>query len=297
MRHMPVHDTPQTLDRVQMRCTRRQEVQFQATFRAFQPMFQHFRMVVSGVVKDQVDSAGLGPSLLDVLEQIQRCLGIDTLALHANQPHFLKVQGGVDVQALPARRCLDRRPVVLSEPSMGWSGLVLGVYRIDEDPLLVRRQAVHKAFILRNKILLRRWVSMLWQPLRPPPVEAETVHQLDRSRMRVLNPEGLSQPRPHPLRVARRLRPEMLLRLRRLRGRQMTLTLRILGQIQRCHSLLLEVAAPAAHRVGIQEQDIGNKRRRMALVEEKMRVGSAYFQSFGIVLPEYRLQLRMLADS
>ena len=141
-------------------------------------------------------SAGLGPSLLDVLEQIQRCLGVDTLALHANQPHFLKVQGCVDVQALPARRCLDRRPVVLSEPSVRWSGLVRGVHRIDEDPLLVRRQAVHKPFILRNKILLRHRVRMLRQPLRPPPVEAETVHQLDRSRMRVLNPEGLSQPRP-----------------------------------------------------------------------------------------------------
>ena len=150
---------------------------------------------------------GLGSSLLNAFYQIQRCLGIDTLALHANQPHLLKIQGCVDVQALPARRCLDRRPVVLMEPSMGWSGLVLGVHRIDEDPLLVRRQAVHKAFILRNKILLRRRVRMLRQPLRPFPVEAETVHQLDRSRMRVLNPEGLSQPRPHHLRIARRLRP------------------------------------------------------------------------------------------
>ena len=86
MRHMPVHDTPQMLDRDQMRCIRRQEVQFYAAFRAFQPRFQHFRMVVSGVVKDQVDSAGLGPSLLDVFEQIERCLGVGRGAPHRRRP-------------------------------------------------------------------------------------------------------------------------------------------------------------------------------------------------------------------
>ena len=235
---------------------------------------------------------GLESSLLNAFDQIQRCLGVDTLALHANQPHLLKIQGCVDVQALPARRCLDRRPVVLSEPSVRWSGLVLGVHRIDEDPLLVRRQAIHKAFILRNKKSFcaagsacfgsrsgrfqskpRRCISLI------DPGCEYSIPKVSRSHARApfVSHGGWSQ---------------FL-----LRGRQMTLTLWILCQIQRCHSLLLEVAPPAAHSVGIQEQNIGNKRRRMALGEEKMRVGSAYFQSFGIVLPEYSLQLRMLADS
>ena len=60
VRHMSVHDAPETLNRVQMRSIGRQEVRLKTVFRAFQLRFQYLCIMVSGVVKEQVDCAGLG---------------------------------------------------------------------------------------------------------------------------------------------------------------------------------------------------------------------------------------------
>ena len=70
------------------------------------------------------------------------------------------------------------RPVVFVEPSVRWPVLVLGMCRIGENHLLGRRQAIHEGYIVRNKSLLLRRVSLLREPLRPFPVEAEIVHQI-----------------------------------------------------------------------------------------------------------------------
>ena len=95
-------------------------------------------MVVSGVVKDQVDRAGLGPSLLNAHEQRQRCLGVGCARPSRESAASPQGPGSLDVHALPARRCLDRRLVVLIESSVRRPGWVLGVHCIGEDHLLVR---------------------------------------------------------------------------------------------------------------------------------------------------------------
>ena len=59
LRHVTVHDAPQTLDWVQMQRIGWQKVQFKAAVWAFQPQLQHPGVMVSGVVKEHMDSARL----------------------------------------------------------------------------------------------------------------------------------------------------------------------------------------------------------------------------------------------
>ena len=81
--------TPQrSLGRVQVWRVGRQEVSFKAVFWASQPRLLHLHMVISGLVKEYVDSTGLRLGALDALEQSHCRLGVYTLDSPSTIYHF-----------------------------------------------------------------------------------------------------------------------------------------------------------------------------------------------------------------
>ena len=83
----------------------------------FQPQFLLLGVMVPGIVIEQVDGAGLGPAVLNALEEFQSHLTVDALALHANQPYHIEFLVSMDIDPLQTCCCPNRRSVILVEPS------------------------------------------------------------------------------------------------------------------------------------------------------------------------------------
>ena len=116
---------------VQVRGVGRQEVQPDAAVGSLQEGFQRLRVMVAGVVQEDVDHPAAGVVALQS-QRPQGRAGVDPFAPAHGEPHRLQVQRPVQ-EAPPSRGGPDRGPVRPEEPAVSGPAPPFGMDRVRED--------------------------------------------------------------------------------------------------------------------------------------------------------------------
>ena len=98
--HAFVHDAPETLDRVEMRCVGWQKMQFHSALWIGQPWLQYFGVVIPGIVEKHVDCRLGWVVTLQFCEHLLRCFGVDLLGFHKGELEGLQIKRALDVEPL-----------------------------------------------------------------------------------------------------------------------------------------------------------------------------------------------------
>ena len=278
VRHVAVHDAPQTLDGVQVRRIGWQEVQPDAAPRPLQERLERLRVMVAGVVQEDMDHPAVGMGALQLPQKPQARPGIDPLALHQREPHRLQVQRPVQVQAPPAGRRPDGGPVLADEPAMRRPALPFGVDRVGEDDRLVGEQPAHQLLVAPDEGFLGFPVGLPRKRFRLDVLESQPVHQLDRAAAGVFDAVALQDGGPDLVGVTRRAVPEHRPERGLLAPGQLALPFRIRRRVQRGEARPAELPQPAAHRVGVEMENPADEADAVPVVKRNERVRAPHLE-------------------
>ena len=170
-------------------------MQFDPAFGSRQPRLDQFRMMVSGVIQEDMDQPHARIQRLDRCQHHDGAHGVDRKDILHNSPAGLKIDGAVDIQAISPAALLDRDRHILRRPAadrarrMGW------MYRIHEGRGLIGSHVVQQGLVGGDEGGLSRRVQPARDGLRLAVFHAKAMQQHDQARPgQVVDAECRSDP-------------------------------------------------------------------------------------------------------
>jgi len=163
VQHLLTKILPQSLDQVQVRAIRRQEDPLD--LRRIEERRHELRAVIPSVVADHVDRAGLAVLALDLLEQIDRRLGVDARVDPRDGVHLLEVDRPVDIEPLAAGVGGDLFLDAPLDPPTRRGRIVLRVHAVHQVDGVVFALVWLDVFVLIEERALRFGVGFAWDDL------------------------------------------------------------------------------------------------------------------------------------
>ena len=135
-----VHETPKRLNGIEMRRVWRQEVEFYTTSRSIKPWLKQLGMMIARIVEDDVNKIRQRIGYFDLFQQLKGGFGIDPFTLNGDELETIEIKCTLKVEPLATRSGFNRRLLVLWEPTMGWTALILGMHSIRKQNFVFRKQ-------------------------------------------------------------------------------------------------------------------------------------------------------------
>ena len=126
MSNPQVHDSPKALNGIEMGRVGWQEVQFHATLRTFKPWLKYLGMMVTCIVEYDVNHTHRGVGIRNLFQHLPGGYSIDLFALNKDELKSFEIKCALNVDPLATRCGFNRRLLILREPTMSRTALILG---------------------------------------------------------------------------------------------------------------------------------------------------------------------------
>jgi hypothetical protein len=131
--YVPMHQSPEPFDWVEVRAVGRDEVQFDAASWPCEPFLHQSGVMVAGIIEKQMNEPLAGMHVLNGNQQPDGALRIDSQGFQHCDPPGLQIDGAVNVQIVSARSLLKsdfgvaRPPASNGASFVGWMHSVAAI--------------------------------------------------------------------------------------------------------------------------------------------------------------------------
>src|SRR5450756_454711 len=215
--------------------------------------------MITRVVQENMDERQHRIERLDRLEQPDRRCGVDGQGLDHPGLTGLQIDRAVNVDALTPARLLDRELLLAGRPAAGGPRGMGWMYRVREQHGFVVRQGIQEIIVALDERLLLLFVELARNDTRLVILQPQTMQERDQSRAAFINePEFLLDPGADLTCRTRQRRAYPRLQIVLLLHTQIACAPTHIEAGDAFDPALLEELAPAADRVVIKEQRIGD---------------------------------------
>ena len=118
----------------------RQEVQFHAALRTFQPWLKYLGMMATCIVEHDVGHAHRGVDFLNLFRHLLGGYSIDRFALDEDELECFVIKCALNVDPLATRCGFYRGLLILREPAMSRTALILGMHCVRKQNFFIWKQ-------------------------------------------------------------------------------------------------------------------------------------------------------------
>ena len=155
-----VHDSPKALNRIEVVRVGLQEVQFHATLSTFNPWLKYLGMLVTCIVEYDVNHTHRGLGILNLFQNLPSGYSIYLFDLNKDELKSFEIICVHNVDPLATRCGFYRRLLILLEPTMSRTALILGGHSVRKQDCLIVTQLLSQCLVPVYKILLCIFISL-----------------------------------------------------------------------------------------------------------------------------------------
>jgi len=267
-----VHESAQSFNRIEVWAVGRDEMEFHPTIRPRQPGVDQFCMVISRIVRKDVDQPHSGIHRFDHRQQQDCACGIHRQHILHDGLAGLKVDGAMDVHAVTAATLFYRDRNFFRGPTANRPHRMGRMHGISKDHRFIASKLVQQIFIRLDKRRPPLRIKLALYCLRLAMLHAQPMQQRDQAATAlVLTAKFGRDPGANRTRRARQGRGDPVDQLGLLFIVQATSTALIAEARQPPDPVLLIQQTPCTDRIVVQQQNLGDRRVTHSLVKQNQR--------------------------